>query len=54
MAPRAFPHQLRNPGVTENHFLLIFWPSGFEEFVIATVIPAPDNAAAPTKRQLQG
>ena len=53
MAPRNIPHQLRNPGGTENHFLLIFSPSGFEEFVMATAIPAPDNAAAPTERQLQ-
>jgi hypothetical protein len=45
MAPRDIPHQLRNPGSTENHFLLIFSPSGFEEFVMATAIPAPDNAA---------
>ena len=53
MAPRDIPHQLRNPGNTENHFLLIFSPSGFEEFVMATAMPAPDNAAAPTERQLQ-
>ena len=53
MAPRDIPHQLRNPGSTENHFLLVFSPSGFEEFVMATAIPAPDNAAAPTERQLQ-
>ena len=53
MAPRDIPHQLRNPGSTENHFLLIFSPSGFEEFVMATAIPAPVNAAAPTERQLQ-
>ena len=53
MAPRDIPHQLRNPSSTENHFLLIFSPSGFEEFVMATAVPAPDNAAAPTERQLQ-
>src|SRR5215471_17147465 len=53
MAPRDIPHELRNPGSGENHFLLIFSPSGFEEFVMATAIPAPDNAAAPTERQLQ-
>ena len=53
MAPRDIPHQLRNPGSTENHFLLLFSPSGFEKFVMATAIPAPDNAAAPTERQLQ-
>jgi len=53
MAPRDIPHQLRNPGSLENHFLLIFSPPGFEQFVMATAIPAPDNAAAPTERQLQ-
>src|SRR5262249_27415200 len=53
MAPRNIPHQLRNPGSTENHFLLIFSPSGFEGFVMATAIPAADNATAPTDRQLQ-
>jgi oxalate decarboxylase/phosphoglucose isomerase-like protein (cupin superfamily) len=53
MAPRNIPHQLRNPGCAENHFLLIFSPSGFEQFVMATAIPAPDNATAPTERQLQ-
>jgi hypothetical protein len=25
---------------------------GFEEFVMATALPAPDNAVAPTERQL--
>jgi quercetin dioxygenase-like cupin family protein len=53
IAPRDIPHELRNPGSAENHFLLIFSPSGFERFVMATAIPAPDNAAAPTERQLQ-
>lgn len=54
MAPRDIPHQPRNPGARENHFLLIFSPPGFEQFVMATAIPAPDNAAAPTELQLQG
>ena len=54
MAPRDIPHELRNSGTRENHFLLLFSPSGFEEFVMATAIPAPDNAAAPTEPQLQG
>jgi quercetin dioxygenase-like cupin family protein len=53
MAPRDIPHQLRNSG-TSDHFLLVFSPSGFEEFVMATALPAPDNAAAPTEPQLQG
>jgi mannose-6-phosphate isomerase-like protein (cupin superfamily) len=49
IAPRGIPHQLRNSGVVENHYLLTFSPSGFEGFVMATAVPAPDNAAAPTK-----
>ena len=49
MAPRDIPHQLRNSGNVENHYLLMFSPSGFEEFLMATAVPAPDNAAAPTK-----
>src|SRR5262249_51071910 len=27
VAPRDIPHQLRNSGDVENHYLLIFWPS---------------------------
>jgi len=53
MAPRDIPHQLRNSGITTNHYLLGFSPSGFEGFVMATALPAPDNAVAPTERQLQ-
>src|SRR6516164_9265515 len=49
MAPRDIPHQLRNPGDVENHYLLVFSPPGFEEFLRLTAVPAPDNAAAPTK-----
>jgi mannose-6-phosphate isomerase-like protein (cupin superfamily) len=49
MAPRDVPHQLRNPGNIENHYLLLFSPSGFEEFLRATAVPAPDNAVAPTE-----
>ena len=49
VAPRAVPHRLRNTGNGENHYLLVFWPSGFEGFLQATAVPAPDNAAAPTK-----
>jgi len=52
MAPRDIPHKLRNSGSTENHYLLVFSPSGFEEFVKATALPAPDNAVAPIERQL--
>ena len=54
MAPRDIPHQLRNSGTTTNHYLLVFSPSGFEEFVMAAALLAPDNAVAPTEPQLQG
>ena len=50
MAPRDIPHQLRNSGDVENHYLLVFPPSGFEEFLGVTAVPAPDNATAPTKQ----
>jgi quercetin dioxygenase-like cupin family protein len=53
LAPRNIPHQLRNSGNTTNHYLLVFSPSGFEEFIMATALPAPDNAVAPTEPQLQ-
>ena len=49
LAPRDIPHQLRNSGNTTNHYLLVFSPSGFEEFMMATAVPAPDNAVAPTE-----
>jgi quercetin dioxygenase-like cupin family protein len=49
IAPRDVPHQLRNSGNTENHYLLMFSPSGFEGFLKATAVPAPANAVAPTK-----
>ena len=38
MAPRDIPHELRNSGNITNHYLLIFSPSGFEEFVMATAL----------------
>jgi len=53
MAPRAIPLQIRNSGDAENHYLLIFSPSGLDEFLMASALPAPDNAAAPTEQQLQ-
>jgi quercetin dioxygenase-like cupin family protein len=53
VAPRDIPHQLRNSGNTENHYLLIFSPCGFEDFLKETAVPAPDNAVAPTERQLK-
>ena len=49
IAPRDIPHQLRNSGNAENHYLIIFSPSGFEEFLRVTAVPAPANAVAPTK-----
>ena len=49
LAPRDIPHKLRNSGNTTNHYLLVFSPAGFEEFILATAVPAPDNAVAPTK-----
>ena len=49
LAPRDTPHELRNSGNITNHYLLVFSPSGFEEFIMATAIPAPDNAVAPTE-----
>src|SRR5215470_2099007 len=49
LAPRDIPHQLRNSGNVENRYLLLFSPSGFEEFVMATAVPAPQDAVAPTE-----
>jgi len=49
MAPRNIPHQLRNSGSVANHYLIMFSPSGFEEFLKATSVPAPDDAVAPTE-----
>jgi quercetin dioxygenase-like cupin family protein len=49
IAPRDLPHPLRNSGNTENHYLLMFSPSGFEGFLKVTAAPAPDNAVAPIK-----
>jgi uncharacterized RmlC-like cupin family protein len=49
VAPRDIPHQLGNSSDKENHYLLIFSPSGFEGFLKETAIPAPDNAVPPTK-----
>jgi quercetin dioxygenase-like cupin family protein len=49
IAPRDIPHKLRNSGSAENHYLIMFSPSGFEEYLKVTAVPAPDNAVAPTK-----
>jgi mannose-6-phosphate isomerase-like protein (cupin superfamily) len=44
MAPRDIPHQLRNPANVENHYLLMFSPPGFDEFLRVTAVPMPENA----------
>ena len=49
IAPRNIPHQLRNSGNVANHYLIMFSPSGFEGFLRATSVPAPDDAVAPTE-----
>jgi quercetin dioxygenase-like cupin family protein len=49
IAPRNIPHQLHNSGSVANHYLIMFSPSGFEEFLKATSVPAPDDAVAPTE-----
>src|SRR5215468_1184586 len=49
LAPRDIPHELCNPGNVENHYLLVFSPSGFEEFILATAVSAPDHTVAPTE-----
>jgi quercetin dioxygenase-like cupin family protein len=53
VAPRYIPHELCNSGSTINQYMLLISPSGFEEFVMATALPAPDNAVAPIERHLQ-
>jgi quercetin dioxygenase-like cupin family protein len=49
IAPRNIPHRLRNSGNVPNHYLIMFSPAGFEEFLKATSVPAPDNAVAPNE-----
>ena len=49
IAPRNIPHQLRNSGSVANHYLIMFSPSGFEEFLKATSVAAPDDGVAPTE-----
>jgi mannose-6-phosphate isomerase-like protein (cupin superfamily) len=44
MAPRNIPHRLRNSGNVDNHYLLLFSPSGFDEFLRVTAVAAPNNA----------
>ena len=43
MAPRDIPHQLRNSSSVDNQYLLLFSPSGFDEFLSVTTVPAPDS-----------
>jgi mannose-6-phosphate isomerase-like protein (cupin superfamily) len=49
MAPRNIPHQLRNSGNVENHYLLVFSPSGFDEFLRVTAVYAPGPAVGSTQ-----
>jgi uncharacterized RmlC-like cupin family protein len=49
IAPRNISHQLRNSGKVPNHYLIMFSPSGFEGFLRATSVPAPDDAVTPTE-----
>ena len=49
IAPRNIPHELRNSGNVANHYLIMFSPAGFEEFLKATSVPAAEDAVAPTK-----
>jgi hypothetical protein len=49
IAPRNIPHQFRNSGNVANHYLIMFSPAGFEEFLKATSVPAPGGAVAPAE-----
>ena len=49
LAPRNIPHQLKNTGIEENRYLLVFSPAGFENFIDATAVTAPEGAPAPTE-----
>lgn len=49
LAPRDIPHQLKNTGAAENRYLLVFSPAGFENFIDATAVTAPEGAPAPTE-----
>jgi quercetin dioxygenase-like cupin family protein len=49
LAPRNIPHQLKNTGAAENRYLLVFSPAGFENFIDATAVTAPEGAPAPTE-----
>jgi mannose-6-phosphate isomerase-like protein (cupin superfamily) len=49
VAPRDIPHELRNPGNGDNHYLNLFSPAAFEGFLKAISVPAADGAAAPSE-----
>jgi quercetin dioxygenase-like cupin family protein len=49
LAPRNIPHQIKNTGTGENRYLLVFSPAGFENFIDATAVTAPEGAPAPTE-----
>ena len=49
LAPRNMPHHLKNTGRTQNHYLIVFSPAGFEDFLEATAVTAPEGATAPTE-----
>ncbi len=49
LAPRNIPHQLKNTGIAENRYLLVFSSAGFENFIDATAVTAPDGAPAPAQ-----
>jgi mannose-6-phosphate isomerase-like protein (cupin superfamily) len=49
VAPRDIPHELRNPGNTDNHYLNLFSPAAFESFLKAISVPAPDGGVAPSE-----
>ena len=48
IAPRNIPHHLRNSGNVANHYLIMFSPAGFDDFLKATSVAAPNDAVAPS------
>jgi mannose-6-phosphate isomerase-like protein (cupin superfamily) len=51
VAPRNIPHELRNPGSVDNHYLNLFSPAAFEGFLDTISVSAPDGAVAPSEPQ---
>ena len=49
LAPRNIPHQIQNSGRVENRYLLVFSSAGFENFIDATAVIAPEGSPAPTE-----